>query len=67
MLGLTCSSKLNWGSYLISIVKTATKKIETFIISMKFLPPEVPLCLYKSTIWHTAMHGILLPRLGWCL
>ena len=50
MLGLTCSSKLNWGSYLISIVKTAAKKIETFIISMKFLPPEVPLCLYNSTI-----------------
>ena len=67
MLGLTCSFKLDWGSYLISIVKTATKKIETFIISIKILPPEVPLCLYNSTIWHTAMHGILLSRLGWCL
>ena len=36
MLGLTCSFKLDWGSYLISIVKTATKKIETFIISISF-------------------------------
>ena len=50
MLGLTCSFKLDWGSHLISIVKTAAKKIETFIISTKFLPPEVPLCLYNSTI-----------------
>ena len=50
MLGLTFSSKLNWGSYIISIAKTASKKIGALIRSMKFLSPEVALYLYKSTI-----------------
>ena len=50
MLGLTFSSKLNWGSYIISIAKTASKKIGALIRSMKFLSPEVVLYLYKSTI-----------------
>ena len=50
MLGLTFSSKLDWGSYIISIVKTACKKIGALIRSMKFLSPEVALFLYKSTI-----------------
>ena len=50
MLGLTFSSKLDWGSYIISIAKTATKKIGALIRSMKFLSPEVALYLYKSTI-----------------
>ena len=50
MLGLTFSSKLDWGSYIISIAKTASKKIEVLICSMKFLSPVVALYLYKSTI-----------------
>ena len=50
MLGLTFSSKLDWCSYIISIAKTASKKIGTLIRSMKFLSPEVALYLYKSTI-----------------
>ena len=50
MLGLTFSSKLDWGSYIICIVKTASRKIGALIRSMKFLSPEVALCLYKSTI-----------------
>ena len=50
MLGLTFSSKLDWGSYIISIAKTAFKKIGGLIRSMKFLFPEVALYLYKSTI-----------------
>ena len=50
MLGLTFSPKLDWGSYIISIAKTASKKIGALIRSMKFLPPEVVLYLYKSTI-----------------
>ena len=50
MLGLTFSSKLDWDSYIISIAKTVSKKIEALIRSMKFLSPEVPLYLYKSTI-----------------
>ena len=49
-LGLTFSSKLDWGSYIISIAKTASKKIGALIRSMKFLSPEVALYLYKSTI-----------------
>ena len=50
MLGLTVSSKFGWGAYIISIAKTASKKIEALIRSMKFLSPEVALYLYKSTI-----------------
>ena len=51
MLGLTFSSNLVWSPYIISIVKTASKKIGALICSMKFLPPEVSLYLYKLTIW----------------
>ena len=50
MLELTFSSKLDWASYIISVAKTAFKKIRVLIHSMKFLSPEVVLCLYKSTI-----------------
>ena len=50
MLGLTFSSKLDWGFYIISIVKTASKKIGALIRSMKFLSSEVALYIYKSTI-----------------
>ena len=50
MLGLTFSSKFDWSSYIISITKTASKKIGALIRSMKFLSPEVALYLYKSII-----------------
>ena len=50
MLGLIASSKLDQGSYIIPIAKTATRKIGALICSMKFLSPEVALYLYKSTI-----------------
>ena len=50
ILGLYLSSKLDWGSYIISIAKNASKKIGALICSMKFLSPKVPLYLYKSTI-----------------
>ena len=50
MLGLTFSSKLNWGSYIISIAKTASKKIGALVRSMMFLSPEFVLYLYKSTV-----------------
>ena len=50
MRRLTFSSRLDWGSYIVSIAKTAPKKIGVLISSMKFLSPEVtPLYLYKST------------------
>ena len=50
MLGLTSSSKLDWGSYIICIAKTASKKIGALIRSMKFLSPEVALYLCKSIV-----------------
>ena len=50
MLELTFSSKLDWGSCIISIVKTACKKIGALIRSMKFLSSEVALYLCKLTI-----------------
>ena len=50
MLRFTFSSKLDWGSYIISIVETAFKKIGTLVRSMKFPSPEVALYLYKSNI-----------------
>ena len=45
MLGLSFSSKLDWGSYIISITKSASKKIGALIPSMKFLSPKVALYL----------------------
>ena len=50
MLRLTLSSKLDWGSYVIAIAKTASKKIGAWICFMKFLFPEVALYYYKSAI-----------------
>ena len=50
MLDLTFSSKLDWDFYIISIAKSASKKIGALICSMKFLSPKVALYLYKSTI-----------------
>ena len=61
MLGLTFSSKLDWGSYIISIPKTASKKTGALICSMKFLSPDIALYLYKSTIWNTVVMSELLP------
>ena len=51
MLGLT-SSNLDWGSYIISFAKTATKKLplRALIHSIKFLSPLVALYLSISTI-----------------
>ena len=48
MLGLTFSSKLDWGFYI--TCKTTSKKIGALVCSVKFLSPEVALYLYKSTI-----------------
>ena len=50
MLGLTFSSKLDWGSYTIYFAETSSKKIGVLIRSLKFLSPEVALYLYKATI-----------------
>ena len=58
MLGLPYSSKLDQGSYIISIARTASKKIGALICSMKSLSPEVALYHYKSNIrlaWDTVV------------
>ena len=51
ILRLTFSFKSDWGSYIISIAKTASKKIGALICSMKFLCLKVVQDLYNSTIW----------------
>ena len=51
MLVLFFYSKFDWGSHIIYVAKTASRKIEALIRSMKFLSPEVVLYLYKSTMW----------------
>ena len=50
MLGLSFSSKSDWGFCIVSIAKTTSMKIEALIRSMKFLSPEVALYLYKFMI-----------------
>ena len=50
MLGLTLSSKLDWGPYIISIAKTASKKIRALVRFMMYLSPKVALYLCKSTM-----------------
>ena len=69
MLGLTFSSRLDRGSYIISVAKTASKKIGALIISMKFLSPEVALYLYNlpySHVWSTVvMPGLVLLVATW--
>ena len=50
MLGLNYSSKLDWGSYIISVAKTAFKKIGALPCSMKFLFLEVVFYLYTSVV-----------------
>ena len=50
MLGLSFCSKLDWGSYIISIAKTASEKIGALICSTNLRSPEVSLYLYKCNI-----------------
>ena len=63
MLGLIFSSKLDWDSYINSIAKNASKNIGALICFVKFVSPEVALCLYKSTIhpWSTVVTSGLVP------
>ena len=69
MLGLSFSSKLDWGSYVISVTKTASKKIRALICSVKFLSPEVALYsinLPYDHVWSTvAMSGLVLSAATW--
>ena len=62
MLGMTFSSKLDWGSYIISIAKTALKKIKALIFLMKFLSLEVARYLYIPYGCCHVCSGTLLPH-----
>ena len=69
MLGLTFSSKLDWGSYIISIAKTASKKIGALIHSMKFFLLRL-LCisvnLSSAHVWNTVVKpGLVLLVATW--
>ena len=64
MLGLTFSSKLGWGSYSISIAKTASKKIGALIHSVKFLSPKVALlCISINLLWDHAWNTVAMSGL----
>ena len=58
MLGLTFSSKLHWVSYIIFIAKTASKKIEALIRSVKFVSLRL-LCISINLpfahVWNTVV------------
>ena len=49
-LGLSFSSKLAWGSCIISTLESTSKKTGALICGIKFFSPEVALYLYKCTI-----------------
>ena len=50
MVALTFSSKLDWGSCIISVAKTVSKKIAALVCSIQFLSPKAALYLYKYTL-----------------
>ena len=52
---MSFSSKLHWGSYIVSHVKTAFKKIKALIFSMKFFSPEadLPINISSGLAWNT--------------
>ena len=67
---LSFPSKLNWGSYSASVAETASEKIGTLILSIKFISSELALYLYKFTIrrhaWNTvAVSGLMLLTDTW--
>ena len=70
MLGLTFSSRLGWGSSIISIAKTASKKIGALIRSMKFFFLRLLFIfinlLYTQVLWNTVVtSGLVLLVASW--
>ena len=62
ILGLTLSSKLGWGSYIICIANTASKKIGALIRSFFLLMlPCISINLPYSHVWNTAVTSGLVP------
>ena len=50
MLGLSFSSKLSWGVYIVSIAQTVSRKVGALVRFMKFLSRDVANFFYKPTI-----------------
>ena len=69
MLGLTFLSKLDWGSYITSIAKIASNKIEALICSMKFfllMLLYIFINLPYGPAWNTVvMSGLMLLVATW--
>ena len=61
MLELSFCFKLDWGSYIISVTKSAFKKIGVLIRSMKVLSLDVAMYLYKYNI----LSGLVLLAATW--
>ena len=64
VLELTFSSELDWGFYIISIAKTASKKIGALIRSMKFLFLKllsISINLPYAHAWNTVVMSGLVP------
>ena len=57
MLQVIFFSKFDWGTYIISIAKTASKEIGALIHSMKFLFLEVALYLFFKKFGIHSMQG----------
>ena len=68
MLGLTFSTKLDCGSYIISIAKTASQKIGALIRSMNFFFVLrllfISVNLPYTHIWNTAVMSRLVPLIA---
>ena len=63
MLGLTFPCKFDWGSYIISTGKTASKKIGALIHSMKFPSPDI---WPYDHVWNTVItSGLVLLVATW--
>ena len=69
ILGLTFFPKLDWGSYIISITQSVSKKIGALIHSMKFLSPGlffISINLPHSHAWNTVViSGLVLLVATW--
>ena len=65
MLGLVFSSKLDWGSCIISIAKTGSKKVGALIHSMNFFLLRmlyISINLPYTHIWNTVVMSRLVPQ-----
>ena len=63
MLGLSFCSKLDWGSWIISIAKTSSKKIGALIRPMKFHPPLRLLFISINLPYGHAWNTVAMSRL----